>query len=169
MTKMKKKDTRQRDTSMKVDDGREQAQRDPSLAGSTVTLPGSLHDNPYEPRDAEANDPGPTPPMGLDWDRLGNILRYFPRFQAQRVDGSHAGRFFNEYISSTANTIWYCFLPQQPDQIWDCVGSWTPRDIHRHSVFHDVVIKRKHTDNFGAFCGQWFMNTDPALVYLRDD
>jgi hypothetical protein len=51
MTKMEKKETRQGDTPMKVDDGREQAQRDPSVAGSTVMLPGSLHDNPYEPRD----------------------------------------------------------------------------------------------------------------------
>ena len=65
MTKVEKKETRQLDTLMTVDDGREQAQRDPSVAGSTVTPPGSLHDNPYEPRDAEANDPGQIPPFGV--------------------------------------------------------------------------------------------------------
>ena len=53
------------DTLMKVDDGREQDQRDPSVARSTVTLSGSPHDNPYEPRSAEANDPGQIPPFGV--------------------------------------------------------------------------------------------------------
>jgi len=38
MTKVEKKETRQLDTPMTVDDGREQAQRDPSVAGTVTPI-----------------------------------------------------------------------------------------------------------------------------------
>ena len=167
-------ETLERDTSMEVDEvceqpGPEQGQREPSVARSTVTLPGSPHENPYEFRGAESNDPGPIPPVGVDWDRLDNILQYLPRLQAQRVERIHEVRIFNEYI-----LIEYCkchlmeLFPGQPDISWDYAGWWNPRDIHGYTVFNDIVIRGKHMENFGAFCEQWFTHTDPSLVYPQD-
>jgi hypothetical protein len=56
------------------------------------------YNNPYKFRITEANDPGPIPPVGVDWDRLENIMQYFPDFQIQYMERLHKIKNFNKYI-----------------------------------------------------------------------
>ena len=106
----------------------------------------------------------------MDMDEFENILNYFPVLQAQRVRRiKEVGLFVDFILVEYCQTYLMTLFPNQPDLTWDFAGWWAPNDVHGYSVFLDIVVEGKHMDNFGAFCEQWFTQTDPALMNPFND
>ena len=95
------------------------AEESPQEPEERVELPGEQSET--DPEDIL----GPIPPVGVNWDRMEEIIKYLPPRQAQRVERVREVRIFNEYV-----LIGYCkvhlmtLYPGQPDMIWDYAGWW---------------------------------------------
>jgi len=122
------------DAAMDVD----QAERlpEPSVLQETFELPGA------RPEPTKDDEPGPIPPIGVDWNNITEIRKYLPRRRAEQSNRVREVQIFEESMLKEYCKVHLMELyPGQPDMTWDYPAWWSPREVHGFSVFKELVVK----------------------------